>query len=151
MHVTARGDYALRAAVALTATYPNTTSAQALADQQELPRKFLETILAELRRAGLIQAVRGRDGGYRLARDPAQMSVAAVLRAVDGPLAEVRGKRPEEVSYGGNAAHLQQLWIAVRSAMRDLLDEVTIAQVATGQLPVRVRHLASAPGAWQPR
>jgi Rrf2 family protein len=151
MHVSARGDYAVRAAVTLAARHPATVSTQVLADEQDLPRKFLETVLGDLRRANLVHAVRGCDGGYRLARDPAQISVAAVLRAVDGPLAEVRGQRPEQVSYAGSAAHLVELWIAVRSALRDVLDEVSLAQVVTGHLPARVRKLAASPEAWQPR
>ncbi len=121
------------------------------ADEQDLPRKFLEAVLADLRRANLVQAVRGCDGGYRLARDPAQISVAAVLRAVDGPLAEVRGQRPEQVTYGGSATHLPELWIAVRSALRGVLDEVSLAQVTAGHLPARVRRLAASPEAWQSR
>ena len=151
MHVSARGEYAVRAAVALAARHPATASTQVLADEQGLPRKFLEAVLADLRRAGLVHAVRGAEGGYRLARNPSQISVAAVLRAVDGPLAEVRGQRPELVRYDGAAAHLAELWIAVRSALRDVLDEVSLAQVASGQLPARVRRLAASPEAWQPR
>ncbi len=151
MHVSARGDYAVRAAVTLAARHPATVSTQVLADEQDLPRKFLETVLADLRRAHLVHAVRGCDGGYRLARDPSQISVAAVLRAVDGPLAAVRGQRPEQVTYAGCATHLAELWVAVRSALRDVLDEVSLAQVATGHLPTRVRKLAAAPDAWQPR
>jgi Rrf2 family protein len=151
MHVSARGDYAVRAAVALAARHPATVSTQALAEEQDLPRKFLEAVLADLRRANLVHAARGCDGGYRLARDPAQISVAAVLRAVDGPLAEVRGQRPEQVNYAGSAAHLAELWIAVRSALRDVLDSVSLAQVASGHLPSRVRKLAASPEAWQPR
>src|SRR5215475_2756803 len=124
MHISARADYAVRAAVALAARHPATMSAQALADEQGLPRKFLETVLADLRRADVVRAVRGRDGGYQLARDPAQVAVATILRAVDGPLAEVRGMRPEEVAYEGSAQHLSEVWVAARSALRDVLDEV---------------------------
>lgn len=151
MHISARGDYAVRAALALAARHPATMSAQALADEQGLPRKFLETVLADLRRADVVRAVRGRDGGYQLARDPAQVAVATILRAVDGPLAEVRGMRPEEVAYEGSAQHLSEVWVAARSALRDVLDEVNLAQLASGRLPSRVRRHAAAPGAWQPR
>jgi Rrf2 family protein len=151
MHVSARGDYAVRAALTLAAKYPAKVSAQALAEEQNLPHKFLETVLADLRRANLVRAMRGCDGGYALTREPAQVAVADILRAVDGPLAEVRGMRPEQVSYAGSAEHLSELWVAARSALRDVLDEVNLAQLASGRLPVRVRRLAAAPGAWQPR
>ncbi len=151
MHISARGDYAVRAAVALAAGYPNTVSAQSLAAEQDMPRKFLETILADLRRAGLVQSTRGVDGGYALARPPAKIMVGDVLRAVDGPLAAVRGLRPEETSYAGTAVHLQELWIAVRAAVRRVLDEVSLAEVARGRLPAHVRKLIADHGAWQPR
>lgn len=151
MQISARGDYAVRAAVGLAAAYPATVASHALAEQQQLPRKFLEAIMADLRRAGLVRSVRGADGGYQLARPPAEISVGAVLRGVEGPLAGVRGQRPEEISYGGSAAHLAELWVAVRAAVREVLDEVSLAQVATGALPARVRRLLDNPGAWQPR
>lgn len=151
MQVSARGDYAVRAAVSLASTHPSTVSAQSLADGEGLPHKFLEAVLADLRRGGVVTSVRGADGGYRLSRDPAEISVGAVLRAVDGPLAGVRGQRPEEVSYDGASAHLPELWIAVRAAVRNVLDEVTLAQVATGRLPARVRRLIGSEGAWEPR
>jgi Rrf2 family protein len=151
MQVSARGDYAVRAAVALAAAHPATVSAQALADEQALPRKFLEAILAELRRAGLVRGVRGAEGGYRLARPPQEIPVGAVLRAVDGPLAGVRGLRPEELDYAGSAVHLSELWVAVRAAVRGVLDEVNLAQLATGRLPGRIRRLVTDPDAWQPR
>jgi Rrf2 family protein len=151
MQVSARGDYAVRAAVGLAAAHPATVSSQVLADEQELPRKFLEAILGDLRRAGLVRSIRGADGGYRLAHPPEQILVGAVLRAVDGPLAGVRGRRPEELEYAGSAAHLADLWVAVRAAVRGVLDEVSLAQVATGQLPPRVRRLVTDPDAWHPR
>jgi len=151
VQISARADYAVRAAVALAVAYPRTVSAQALAAEQELPRKFLETILADLRRTGLVQSTRGVDGGYALSRPPAEIHVGDVLRAVDGPLAGVRGMRPEETSYNGSAAHLQDLWIAVRAAVRRVLDEVTLAEVAKGRLPAHVRRLIADSAAWKPR
>lgn len=151
MQVSARGDYAVRAAVGLAAAYPATLTSQTLADEQAMPRKFLEAILSDLRRAGLVRSVRGAEGGYRLARPPEEVPVGAVLRAVEGPLAGVRGQRPEEIAYAGSAAHLSELWVAVRAAVRGVLDEVTLAQVVTGRLPSQVRHLVADPGAWQPR
>jgi Rrf2 family protein len=151
MQVSARGDYAVRAALGLASSYPATVSAQTLADAQGMPRKFLEAVLADLRRAGLVQGVRGSEGGYVLKQPPDQVSVGSVLRAVDGPLAGVRGMRPEETAYEGTAAHLSELWVAVRSAVRGVLDEVTLAQLVSGRLPARVRKLTSAPDAWLPR
>ncbi|HKS99000.1 MAG TPA: Rrf2 family transcriptional regulator [Rugosimonospora sp.] len=151
MQISARADYAVRASVALAAAYPQTVSAQTLAAEQSLPRKFLETILADLRRAGLVHSTRGVDGGYTLARPPAEIAVAEVLRAADGPLAGVRGMRPEEAVYDGTAVHLQELWIAVRAAVRRVLDEVSLAEVARGRLPAHVRRLIADQEAWQPR
>jgi Rrf2 family protein len=151
MQISARGEYAVRAALGLAAAYPVTVSSQALAGEQDLPHKFLEAIMADLRRAGLVRSVRGADGGYQLARPPSEIAVGAVLRAVDGPLAAVRGRRPEETAYGGSAAHLAELWVALRAAVRGVLDEVSLEQVATGHLPARVRRLVEAPDAWQPR
>jgi Rrf2 family protein len=151
MQVSARGDYAVRAALGLAAAYPGTLSAQALADEQAMPRKFLEAVLSDLRRAGLVRGRRGADGGYVLTRPPDEIGIGAVLRAVDGPLAGVRGVRPEDARYDGTAVHLQQLWIAVRAAVRGVVDEVSLDDVAKGRLPARVRRLASAPDAWQPR
>ena len=103
VQISARGDYAVRAALELANAYPATISAQALADAQGLPRKFLEAVLADLRRSGVIHAVRGADGGYSLSSPPAEVTIGMVLRAVDGPLAGVRGHRPEQTSYAGTS------------------------------------------------
>ena len=135
MQVSARGDYAIRAALGLAAAYPTVTSAQALADAQELPYKFLEAVLADLRRAGLVQGIRGPEGGYVLKRPPDAVTVGDVLRAADGPLAGVRGLRPEETRYRGTATHLSELWVAVRAAIRSVVDEVTLAHLISGDLP----------------
>jgi Rrf2 family protein len=151
VQISARAEYAVRAAVVLAAAHPRTLSAQTLATEQNLPRKFLETILADLRRAGLVRSTRGVDGGYTLARPPGQIAVAEVLRAADGPLAGVRGLRPEETAYDGAAVHLQELWVAVRAAVRRVLDEVSLAEVARGRLPAHVRRLLADHGAWQSR
>ncbi|BCJ72356.1 Rrf2 family transcriptional regulator [Catellatospora sp. IY07-71] len=151
MQISARGDYAVRASLELANAYPNTISAQALADAQGLPRKFLEAVLADLRRSGVIHAVRGADGGYSLSLPPSEVTIGMVLRAVDGPLAGVRGHRPEQTSYTGTASHLPLVWVAVRSAVRNVVDEVTLAQAVTGQLPEAVRDLTTIPDAWQPR
>jgi Rrf2 family protein len=151
VHISARGDYAVRAALGLAAAYPATAASAALAAEQRLPRKFLEAILADLRRAGLVRGQRGMEGGYVLTRPPDQIAVGDVLRAVDGPLAEVRGRRPEETAYAGHAEHLQELWVAVRAAVRSVLDEVSLDDVVRGRLPAHVRRLITAPDAWQPR
>jgi len=151
MHISARGDYAVRAALGLASAYPDTVSTATLADEQGMPRKFLEAVLGDLRRAGLVRGQRGVDGGYVLTQPPSQIMVGQVLRAVDGPLAGVRGLRPEETMYSGTAEHLQQLWVAVRAAVRNVLDEVSLADVVRGRLPAHVRRLTLAPEAWQPR
>jgi Rrf2 family protein len=151
MQVSARGDYAVRAALGLAAAYPATVSAQTLADDQSMPRKFLEAILADLRRADLVRGLRGVDGGYVLTRPPADISIGQVLRAVDGPLAAVRGERPESVNYGGPAAPLQRVWIAVRTNLRDVVEHVTLEDLAKGTLPDRIDQLASDPDSWVTR
>jgi Rrf2 family protein len=151
VQVSARGDYAVRAALTLAAAYPATVSAQALASDQQMPRKFLEAILADLRRSGLVQSTRGVDGGYTLSKPPAEMMVGQILRAVDGPLAGVRGQRPEETAYPGAAAYLPHLWVAVRASVRRVLDEVSLAELVRGRLPAHVRRLIADHEAWQPR
>jgi Rrf2 family protein len=151
VQISARGDYAVRATLELAASYPSTLSAQALADAQGLPRKFLEAVLADLRRSGVVHAVRGAEGGYVLSRPPKEVTIGQVLRAVDGPLAGVRGHRPEQTSYTGTAVHLPTLWVAVRAAVRSVVDEVSLAELATGDLPSRIHELTEAPDAWQPR
>ncbi|HEY8533315.1 MAG TPA: Rrf2 family transcriptional regulator [Micromonospora sp.] len=151
MQISARGDYAVRAALSLAAAYPAVLSAQALAKEQDLPRKFLEAVLADLRRAGIVRAQRGADGGYTLARSPDQVTIGSILRAVDGPLAAVRGLRPEQTQYAGAAEQLPKLWIAVRAAVRDVVDEVSLAHVVTGKMPRHVHRLTERPDAWLPR
>jgi Rrf2 family protein len=151
MQISARGEYAVRAALGLAAAHPLTVPSHALASEQDLPHKFLEAIMADLRRAGLVRSIRGAEGGYQLIRPPGDISVGAVLRAVDGPLAAVRGRRPEETAYGGCASHLPELWVALRAAVRAVLDEVSLAQVASGRLPAKVRRLLDGPDAWHPR
>jgi Rrf2 family protein len=151
VQISARGDYAVRAALGLAAAYPAVISTHALAEAQAMPRKFLEAVLADLRRAGLVRGQRGAEGGYTLARPPDEITVGAVLRAVDGPLAGVRGVRPEDAVYDGTAVHLQQLWVAVRAAVRRVLDEVTLADLIKGRLPTHIRRLVATPEAWEPR
>jgi Rrf2 family protein len=149
VHIPAKVDYGLRALLALTAT-GSAQTAEALAGEQSLPPRFLGAILADLRRAGLVASQRGSEGGYRLARPAADITVAEVIRALDGPLAEVRGHRPEATHYDGAAEHLQLVWVAVRASLRDVLEHVTLAEVASGTLPKAVVRLTSNPDAWQP-
>ena len=119
--------------------------------EQGLPRKFVEAILGELRRANLVRSQRGADGGYGLARPAAQITLGSVIRAVDGPLAEIRGLRPDQTTYSGVAEHLPEVWVAVRASLRRVLDETTLAQVLSGKLPSHVRRMVEAPDAWMPR
>ncbi|GGM06219.1 MULTISPECIES: RrF2 family transcriptional regulator [Micromonospora] len=151
MHISARGDYAVRAALSLAAAHPNLLSAQVIAAEQDLPRKFLEAVLADLRRAGIVRAQRGVEGGYLLVRPPAEVTVGAILRAVDGPLAGVRGLRPEETRYEGPAENLPRFWVAVRAAVRRVVDEVSLAELLSGRLPAHVKKLTAIPDAWEPR
>ncbi len=124
---------------------------EAIAASQGIPMKFLEGILRQLRQAGIVASQRGADGGYRLDRDPTQVTIADVVRALDGPLAAVRGQRPEDLDYAGSAEHLREVWVAVRAAMRHVLEHLTLADVARGALPADVTALLAEPGAWQRR
>lgn len=152
MHISARTDYAVRAMLSLAAAGPvGTVTGQALAADQDLPQKFLEAILADLRRAGLVRSRRGPVGGYSLSRPPDAVTVGEVVRAVDGPLAVVRGERPEQAVYSGAAEHLGTVWVALRAAVRSVLDEVTLADVLSGRLPAQVQGLVEQPGAWTSR
>lgn len=147
MRLSARVDYALRALAELAAAEGPRTVEQ-LSVAQQVPAKYLESILGELRRGGLLRSQRGPDGGYRLARSSAEISIADVIRALDGELANVRGSRPEELSYVGAAAALQQVWIALRASERSILECVTLAHVASGELPEVVANLVANPSAW---
>lgn len=150
MHISAKVEYGMRALLTLAARGEPTT-AEALAAAQQLPAKFLGTILNDLRRGGLVASQRGSEGGYRLARGAAEISVADVMRALDGPLAEVRGLRPELTSYEGDAAHLQEVWVAVRASLRGVLERVSLADVVSGGFPAEVAALTKDPDAWEPR
>jgi Rrf2 family protein len=150
VQISARADYAVRAMLELSAA-PHTVTAQALADAQGLPHKFLEAILGDLRRAGLVRSLRGAEGGYRLARPAEKIAVGDVIRAVDGPLAGVRGVRPEQAEYEGVAANLQTVWVATRAAVRGVLDETSLADVVSGKFSAHLRRLVDSPQAWEPR
>jgi Rrf2 family protein len=146
--VTAKADYAVRAVLELATADGGLIKGERIARSQDIPLKFLENILIDLRHADLVQAQRGAEGGYRLARDPDSITVGEVIRAVEGPLASVRGRPPEAVEYDGAAEHLQTVWIAVRASLRSVLDDLTLADVVAGRLPARIRRLIEAPDAW---
>ena len=148
MRLSARADYALRAAIELAAAGTGHVTAEQLARAQRIPGKFLEAILTQLRRAGLVRSQRGPDGGFWLARPAGEISLADIIRAIDGPLVDVRGERPEKVGYSGAAEPLQTVWIALRANERAILEEVTLAHLVSRNLPVRVRELADDPRAW---
>lgn len=149
MHLTARGDYAVRAAVELAAADGETRRVSDIATAQSIPPRFLENILLALRRAGLVQSRRGADGGFRLARAPDTITLADVLRAVEGPLANVQGVAPDQVAYEGSAAALRDVWVAVRASLRVVLERVTLAQVLSGSLPPDLADLIADPEAWR--
>jgi Rrf2 family protein len=151
MRVSAKVDYALRAAAELASTPDAPMKREAIAAAQGIPVPFLEQILLALKRAGIVRARRGPEGGYWLARPPGEVTLAEVIRAVEGPLANVQGERPEDVEYTGSAAQLQTVWIAVRANLRAVLDEVTLADLAGGRLPRRIVALTRDPAAWEPR
>jgi Rrf2 family protein len=147
MRLSARVDYALRAVCELAAANAPRTVEQ-LSAAQRIPNKYLESILGELRRDGLLRSQRGPEGGYRLARSSAQISIADVIRALDGELANVRGSRPENLEYVGAAAPLQEVWIALRASERLILESVSLAHVVEGKLPAPVADLVANPAAW---
>lgn len=149
MHIPAKVEYGLRALLTLAAS-GSAQTAESLAEEQGLPPRFLGAILADLRRAGMVASQRGAEGGYRLAREPAEITLADVIRCLDGPLAEVRGFRPEATSYAGAAANLQQMWVAVRASLRAVLESVSLADVVAGEFPPHVAEMIANPDAWMP-
>lgn len=153
MRISAKTDYAIRAAVELAArsTGGRLVKAEAVAEAQRIPLRFLLLILGELRHAGIVDSRRGQEGGYRLARAADTITVADIIRAIDGPLANVAGVRPEELELTGTAAPLREVWISLRSSVRAVLENVTLADVVSGQLPVEVVESCRAPDAWAPR
>ena len=128
MRVSAKVDYALRAMLELAAA-DGLVKGERLATSQAIPQKFLENILVELRKAELVSSQRGVEGGYALGRPAAEISVADVIRAVEGPIATVRGVRPEQIQYEGAAVGLGQVWLDLRTAMRSVLEETTLAEL----------------------
>ncbi len=149
MHISAKADYALRALLTLAGEPEGQPiTADALASRQHLPLKFLENILVDLKRIGLVTSQRGAGGGYRLGRPAESITAAEVIRALEGPLAEVRGLRPEAAIYEGPAEHLQDVWVAVRAGLRAVLEHVTLADIVTGEFPSDVTRLTTDPDAW---
>jgi Rrf2 family protein len=151
VYISAKADYALRALICLAANDGESMTASELAQAQSLPVGFLERILLDLRRGGLLRSQRGADGGWRLARAASTITAADVMRVTDGPLADVRGLRPEDTEYAGAAEHLQRLWIAVRAGLRSVLENVTVADLATGTFPKAVERLVEPADAWRRR
>jgi Rrf2 family protein len=149
MRVTAKADYAVRAAIELVgASEESPRKADSVAVAQGIPPSFLENILNQLKSAGIVRSQRGPEGGWWLLRDPETLTLADVIRAVEGPLASVRGERPEHLHYAGSAEPLQQVWIALRANIRDVLEHVTVGGLAAGELPGAVSALARQPEAW---
>lgn len=148
MRLSARVDYALRATAELAAAGGDPVTSEKLARAQGIPPKFLESILLQLRRGGVVNSQRGPEGGYWLARPADRISLADVIRVIDGPLANVRGQRPETLGYQGAARALQDVWVALRASERAILERVTMADVAAGTLPESVRELIADPAAW---
>lgn len=154
MRISAKADYGIRALLEL-AALEEETDAPVTRDQigaaQAIPVAFLENILLELKRAGLVRSVRGQQGGFRLARAASDIRLADIIRALDGPLASVRGSRPEDLAYAGRARPLRDVWIAVRASLRAVLEETTLADLLAGELPGGVQALVDAPEAWRSR
>ena len=148
MRLSARADYALRAAIEIASIGEGHVTADQVARTQQIPVKFLETILTQLRRAGLVRSQRGPDGGFWLARPADEISLADIIRAIDGQLLGVRGERPENVGYIGSAEPLQRVWIALRASERAILESVTLGQIISGELPEQVNDLLGDPKAW---
>ena len=153
MKVSAKSDYAVRALLELAQAGggDGPVKGERLAQGQDIPLKFLENILIDLRHAGIVRSQRGAEGGYWLARSPDEIYVGEVIRAVDGPLASVRGEAPEDLDYEGAAEHLQTVWIAVRASLRSVVDELTLADVVAGRMPSHMKRLIDAPDAWSRR
>jgi Rrf2 family protein len=152
MRISAKADYAVRAALELAASPEGEpVKGEQLAQAQDIPLQFLEHILLELKHAGIVRARRGAKGGYWLGRPASEVSIADIVRAVEGPIAHVQSSPPESIEYRGNAEHLQEVWIAVRANLRAVLEHVSLADLVSGDLPAPVEELAASPDAWAPR
>jgi Rrf2 family protein len=152
VHISAKADYAVRAMLVMAAEPDNRPiKGETIARSQNMPMKFVENTLVELRRTGLVASQRGTAGGFKLGKPASRITVADIIRAVDGPLAEIRGERPESTTYQGPAEHLQEVWVAVRASLRSVLDQVTLADIVAGKIPRRILKLTEDPDAWKPR
>jgi Rrf2 family protein len=151
MRISAKVDYAVRAAVELAAAGDEPIKGEAIAEAQGIPLKFLENILGELKHSGIVASRRGAQGGYWLARPADEVALAEIVRAVEGPLATVRGQGPESLEFVGAATPLQKVWIAVRANLRAVMDRVTLADIVSAELPENVRELSEPAEAWSPR
>jgi Rrf2 family protein len=151
MRVSAKSDYALRALIEIGSQVDGVpVSAEEIGRRQDVPHGFLQAILADLRRSGIVRSVRGQSGGWRMERDAVDVTVADIIRAVDGPLVSVYGLRPESVEYNETAKILQLVWIAARANLRDVFEGVTIAMLVDGRLPSSIETLTDDEDAWQP-
>jgi Rrf2 family protein len=151
VRISAKVDYAVRAAIELAATGGEPIKGEAIADAQDIPLKFLENILGELKHTGIVASRRGAQGGYWLAKDADDVSLADIVRAVEGPLATVRGQGPESLTYKGEAEPLQKVWIALRANIREVMEDTSLADVVGGKLPSEVRELSEPAEAWSQR
>ena len=149
MRISARVDYAVRAAVELAAVAPGSMTSERIAQAQGIPARFLQAILGDLHHARLVTSQRGREGGYRLAMPPSEISVARVMRVEQGFLAEVHGQRPEDVEYPGAAGPLASVWVAARESYRRVLESVTLADVVAGTMPPHVAEMIELDSAWR--
>ena len=148
MRVSAKADYAVRAAAELAAAGEGPIKGEKLAEAQDIPLQFLEHILLELKHSGIVRARRGAKGGYWLARPADEVTIADIVRSVEGPIADVQSTPPEAIEYRGNSEHLREVWVAVRASLRSVLEEVTLADLVAGDLPPVVQELTSSPDAW---
>ena len=150
MRISAKADYAVRAALALAGPdQDGPLKGDRISEAQGIPLRFLENILGELRHSGLVQSQRGTEGGYWLARPAADVTIAEIIRAVDGPLATVRGERPEDLEYLGRAQKLQDVWVGLRANIREVLETVTLADIVAGDLPEPVGEIVGRPEVWE--
>ena len=149
VRISAKEDYAVRAALQLALADGGPLKREQIALAQEIPTAFLQNILIELRHAEIVEAQRGRDGGFRLARPAEEITVADIVRAVSGPLATIRGVRPPAVEYNEAAEPLKEVWVALRTNIRSILEQVTLANLAANKMPANVRKITADPAAWE--
>jgi Rrf2 family protein len=149
VRITARVDYAVRAALELAAAAPDALTSERIASAQGIPPRFLQAILGDLQHARLVISQRGREGGYRLALPPEEISIARVMRVEQGFLADIHGQRPEDVQNPGAAANLSTVWVAARAAYRRVMEELSLADVVAGKFPPHIEELIQIENAWR--